>query len=236
MGIVKGLGKIQDYNKAIEKKREERSQNSGKKTEWFKLAPGESVKVRFLQELDADSPNYSEKNDLAILAIMHQGPGSDGWKRKAQCTADEGDCYACEQYKAFVEGWPRSNSLLYINVLLNPETDDEQVVVLNQGMSPKQITPTLLEYAGETGSITDRVWKITRNGEGTDTSYTIVAFDKKDFEKSTDDYEVFPLETIPRKVAYEEQAAFFGDTAAVSKRDDASSASPEAKKESFVSW
>lgn len=193
------------------------------------------MKVRFLQELDADSPNYSEKNDLGFIAVMHQGPGDNGWKRKAMCTADEGDCYPCEQYKAFVEGWPRANSLLYINVLENPGTDEERVSVLSQGMSAKQITPTLLSYARDTGSITNREWRITRNGEGTDTSYTLTAFDKQDFEKGVEEYEVFDLDTVPRKVDYDDQPEFFGAVNAEAKQD-ASSATPEKKASDFVSW
>lgn len=205
MGIVKGLGKIKDYNAEVQRKREA----ADNKATWFALKDGESAKVRFLQELDGDSPNFSEKNDLGFIAVEHVGPGNDGWRRKALCTADEGDCFPCEQRRLDWENWKKASSRLYINVLVNPGEKDEFVAILSQGTSAKAVTPTLIEYAGETGSISDRVWKITRNGEKTDTSYTIVAFDKKEFDKGVEDYELFDLTKAVREVPYDEQEAFF---------------------------
>jgi hypothetical protein len=175
MGILKGLASITDFNDKREARREAAA--SGKKSEYLKLKPGESVKVRFLQELDADSPNYSEKNDLGVITVLHTGPGPEGWKKKAQCTADEGDCYACAQRKVDFENWKSASPQLYINAVIDPDGEDEKVVLVQQSTTARSITPTLIEYAGETGSITDRVWKITRNGDGKDTSYTAVAFD-----------------------------------------------------------
>jgi hypothetical protein len=51
MGIVKGL---KDLNKVMDKPQS--SGGDGTKARWVKLEDGESVKVRFLQELDPDSP------------------------------------------------------------------------------------------------------------------------------------------------------------------------------------
>ena len=226
MGIIKGLGNYKAYDAEQTRKREAREN----KAAWFGLKDGESKKVRFLQELDADSPNYSEKNDLGFIAVEHVGPGSDGWRRKALCTADEGDCYPCEQRRVDWENWKKASSRLYINVVENPG-EDETVSILSQGTSAKSITPTLIEYAGETGSITDRVWKITRNGTGTDTSYTIVAFDKKEFDKSVEDYELADLDKAVRHVPYDEQEAFYGASQPAERSD-----TPEAKKGDFASW
>lgn len=228
MGIVKGLGKIKDYNAEVQRKREA----ADNKVVWFSLDDGKSAKVRFLQELDGDSPNYSEKNDLGFIAVEHVGPGDNGWRRKALCTADEGDCFPCEQRRLDWENWKKASSRLYINVLVNPETDEEFVAVLSQGTSAKAITPTLIEYAGETGSITDRVWKITRNGLKTETSYTPVAFDKKEFEKSVEDYELFDLDRCVRHVPYDEQEAFFvpSESAATAKPVE------EKAQDDFTKW
>ena len=38
------------------------SSGDGSKARWVKLEDGESIKIRFLQELDPDSPSYNEKN------------------------------------------------------------------------------------------------------------------------------------------------------------------------------
>ena len=53
MSIVKGL---KDLNKALDKPTY--SGGDENKGRWLKIEDGESVKIRFLQELDADSPNY----------------------------------------------------------------------------------------------------------------------------------------------------------------------------------
>jgi hypothetical protein len=231
MGIVKGLGKIKDYNAEVQRKREA----ADNKIVWFALGDGESAKVRFLQELDGDSPNYSEKNDLGFIAVEHTGPGADGWRRKALCTADEGECYPCEMRKKDWENWKKASSRLYINVLVNPGEADEHVAVISQGTSAKSITPTLIDYAGETGSITNRVWKITRNGLKTDTSHTIMAYDVKEFDKSVEDYELFDLEKAVREVPYEEQEAFYNVTA-VAKADGAGAAEKPAGGNDFATW
>lgn len=230
MGIVKGLGKIRDYNAEVQRKREA----ADNKATWFSLKDGESAKVRFLQELDGDSANFSEKNDLGFIAVEHTGPGKDGWRRKALCTIDEGDCFPCEQRRLDWENWKKAGSRLYINVLVNPGEEDEFVAILSQGTSSKSVTPTLIEYAGETGSISDRVWKITRNGEKTDTSYTIVAFDKKEFDKSVEDYELFDLEKAVREVPYEEQEAFY--VVSVQDTPAKGSADTEKKSDDFATW
>lgn len=229
MGIVKGLGKIKDYNAEVQRKKEAQDN----KATWFALKDGQSAKVRFLQELDGDSPNYSEKNDLGFIAVEHVGPGTDGWRRKALCTADEGDCFPCEQRRLDWENWKKASSRLYINVLVNPGEDDEFVAILSQGTSSKAVTPTLIEYAGETGSISDRVWKITRNGEKTDTSYTIVAFDKKEFDKGVEEYELFDLDKAVRHVPYDEQEAFFVVAPAGGKDERPTE---EKAKADFTTW
>jgi hypothetical protein len=232
MGIVKGLGKIKDYNAEIQRKKEERDNRAT----WFSLKDGESAKVRFLQELDADSPNYSEKNDLGFIAVEHVGPGAQGWRRKALCTADEGDCFPCEQRRLDWENWKKASSRLYINVLVNPDTADEFVAILSQGTSAKSITPTLIGYAGDTGSITDREWKITRNGTGTDTSYTVLAFDKKEFEKSVEDYELADLDKAVRHVPYDEQENFYVDAETAAAGAARPASNEEKPKDDFATW
>jgi hypothetical protein len=215
MGIKKGLKSINSYYAEEDRKREER--NTPKAT-WFGLKDGESAKVRFLQELDPDSPNYSEKNGLGFIAVEHQSPKN--FRHKALCTIDEesgGECFGCEQRRlAYQNGdkelggkW-NSKSRLYINVLVDKAGEDPYVAILSQGRSAKSITDTVLDYATETGTITNRWWKITRKGSGlNDTSYTIMAFDPKD-DVAVEDYELFDLDNVVRDVAYEDQEKHYG--------------------------
>jgi hypothetical protein len=229
------LGKINAQREEVARKRAA-ADDDGKKAVWFKLADGESKKVRFLQELDGDSPNYSEKNDLGFVAVEHTGPGADGWKRRALCTADEGECYPCQKRREDWENWKKPGTRLYINAVVNPGEDDEEVVIIAQGTSAKSITPNLLDYAGETGSITDRVWKIKRDGTGTDTSYTASAFDKKEFDKSVEDYELHDLNKAVRNVPYEDQQAYF-EPAGSSRSEGESTEKPKASSDGdFSTW
>jgi hypothetical protein len=66
MGIVKGL---KGLNAVMDRPQ---VNSEGSKARWVKLEDGESVKIRFLQELDPDSPNYNEKNGLGFIAIQIQ--------------------------------------------------------------------------------------------------------------------------------------------------------------------
>jgi hypothetical protein len=93
MGIVKGL---KDLNKALDKPQS--GGGEGSKARWVKLEDGESVKIRFLQELDPDSPSYNEKSGLGFIAVEHTNPKD--YRRKALCSMDDqGKCWGCEQHR-----------------------------------------------------------------------------------------------------------------------------------------
>jgi hypothetical protein len=218
MGIVKGL---KDLNKVMDKPQS--SGGEGTKGRWVKLEDAESVKIRFLQELDPDSPTYSEKAGLGFIAVEHTNPKD--YRRKGLCTMeDQGKCYGCEQHrKDYKAGW-KGRSRLYINVLVDDGKEDPYVAILSQGSSGKTITPTLIEYAGEMGSITNLMWRVKRSGTKTDTSYTIIplAKDEAPFDAST--LELFDLETSAvRDMPYTEQEGFFAGESTHSDEPSATS-------------
>jgi hypothetical protein len=202
MGIVKGLAGI---NKQLDN-----GGGSGDrvKAKFFKLLDGKSVKVRFLQEFDMDSPHYNAEAGLGFLAIEHQAPGN--FQRRALCTVeDEGRCYGCEQYAAGNKDF-RQKSKLYVNVLVTQPDGTQEVQVLSQGNGPKSVTPALLDAAGEFGSGTNRQFKISRKGAGqTDTSYTLTPLDKDDEPYDVLQHEMFDLEKVVYEKPYEEQAAYY---------------------------
>lgn len=203
MGIVKGL---KDLNKALDKPTYSESDSKGR---WVKLEDGESVKIRFLQELDPDSPTYNEKNGLGFIAVEHTNPKD--YRRKALCTMeDQGKCYGCEQHrKDYKAGW-KGRSRLYINVLVDDGKEDPYVAILSQGSSGKTVTPTLIEYAGEMGSISNLMWRIKRTGTKTDTSYTIIPLAKDETPFDYSAIELFELEaSAVRDLPYTEQESFF---------------------------
>ena len=204
MGIVKGL---KDLNKVMDKP--QASSGDGSKGRWVKLEDGESVKIRFLQELDPDSPTYNQKNGLGFIAVEHTNPKD--YRRKALCSMDDqGKCYGCEQHrKDYKAGW-KGRSRLYINVLVDDGKEDPYVGILSQGSSGKTVTPTLIEYAGEMGSITNLMWRIKRTGTKTDTSYTIIPLAKDETPFDSSELELYKLEeTAVRDLPYTEQEALF---------------------------
>lgn len=204
MGIVKGL---QGLNKVMDKPTY--AEGEGSKARWVKLEDGESVKIRFLQELDPDSPNYNEKNGLGFIAVEHTNPAD--YRRKALCSMDDqGKCYGCEEHrKDYKKGW-KGKTRLYINVLVDDGKEDPYVAILSQGSSTKAITPTLIEYAGEMGSISNLVWRIKRTGLKTDTSYTSIPLGKDETPFDGSELELYKLEDIAvRDMPYSEQEAFF---------------------------
>lgn len=201
MGIVKGLAGI---NKQLE--------NSGAgdrvKAKFLKLADGQSMKVRFLQELDPDSPHYNEEAGLGFLAIEHQSPAD--FRRRALCTMDdEGSCYGCEQYRAGEKAF-RQKSKLYINALVTLPDGTQEVQVLSQGNGPKSVTPALIEAAGDYGSITNREFKLKRTGAGqTDTSYTLIPQDKDEAAYNILQHELFDLEKVVFNVPLDKQQEYY---------------------------
>lgn len=204
MGIVKGL---KDLNKALDKPQS--SGEGGAKGRWLKIEDGESLKIRFLQELDPDSPHYDQKLGLGFIAVEHTNPKD--YRRKALCSIDDqGKCWGCEQHrKDYKAGW-KGRSRLYINVLVDDGKEDPYVAILSQGSSGKTITPTLIEYAGEMGSITNLMWRIKRSGTKTDTSYTIIPLQKDESAFDTAELELYKLEEVAvRDLPYADQESFF---------------------------
>lgn len=205
MGIVRGLKNINAHVEAEEAKFS--GSGDAPKAKWFKLNDKQAVKVVFLQELDEDSPNYSEKNGLGFIAVEHVNP--ENFRRKALCSIDEeGACYGCEQHsKNWKAGW-KQKSRLYINALVDNGTDEPYVVVLSQGNGPKSVTPSLIEQAGEIGTITDKYFKIKRSGAGlSDTSYLLTPLGAHDL--NVEDYELYDLDKVVRSVPYAEQEAHY---------------------------
>lgn len=242
MAFIKGIKAIQELKAKAEAEKAERSDRQ--KTDFFKLKSGESIKVRFLQEVDEDSPNYDPELDTALIVMEHQAPGPDGWKRRAQCTIDEGHCYPCERRAAGeAKDWKRAKSIMYINVLEEPGTDKERVTVLGQSVFGNGIIQTLIEYAGDEemgGSITDREWKIKREGENTESKHHATAYPAKEFDVKPIEYKdkMFDLTKIVPQVPYERQEAYYNSLNTARREGDAGDEKrPERKRDGdYLGW
>ena len=78
-----------------------------------------------------------------------------------------------------------------------------------QGVGKQSAFNTLKEYAIETGSISNRVWRMKRQGSGTDTTYILIPGDPDKEKFDWTGVEPYNLEKVVREVPYTEQEAFY---------------------------
>ena len=202
MTIVKGLKNI---SALVDKPKYD---GTGAKVRWLKLADGQSVKIRFIEELDEDSANYNEKRGLALVVKEHTNPKD--YKRRALDTMEsEGRDWAEEMHRKDVKAGWRARLRFYCNVLVDDGIEEPYVAVWAMGVSKQSAFNTIREYALETGSISNLTWKLKRNGQGTETSYTLIpgSPDKEPFDWSK--VEPNALEKALNKIPYAEQEAFY---------------------------
>lgn len=222
MGLVKGLAAL---NAALDKPT---GGSEGSKGRWLKLDDAQSVKIRFLQELDPDSSEYLAEAGLGFIAVEHTNPKD--YRRKALCSADDqGRCYGCEMHRRDMKAGWKGRSRLYVNVLVDDGKEDPYVAIFSQGGGPKSATPEIIQYAGETGSITNVTWRLKRTGEKTDTAYSIIPLPTPDMKPiDLETYELFDLEkSAVRDVPYAEQEAFYLGLTSDSSEESATSSSVE---------
>lgn len=202
MSVIKGLKNI---DALLEKPKFE---STAQKVRWVKLADGQSAKIRFVEELDSDSANYAESRGLAVVIAQHTNPKD--YKRMAVCTMDsEGRCFACEMARKDPKSGWRSKLRFYCNVLIDDGTEAPYIAVWSQGISKQSAFNTIREYALETGSISNLEWKIKRNGQGTETNYTLLPT-KPDAEPyKWTEQEFYNLEKVVREIPYAEQENFY---------------------------
>lgn len=220
MGIVKGLSAI---NSTIDNPT---SSGDGVKGRWVKVEDGKSVKIRFLQELDPDSPEFDNRAGVGFIAVEHTNPKD--FRRKALCSADDqGRCFGCEMHRKDMKAGWKGRQRLYINVLVDDGSEEPYVAILSQGTGPKSATPEVIQYAGETGAITNVLWRLKRQGSGTDTNYSIIPLPtNEDLDLSK--YELYDLEKIAvRDIQYAEQEAFYMGHTSDTSEESATSSSVE---------
>jgi hypothetical protein len=202
MSVIKGLANI---NALLDKPKYDENKP---KVRWLKLADGQAVKIRFIEELDEDSANYSEARGLAMVVKEHTNP-KDFRRRAVDTMDDEGRDWAEEMHRKDPKAGWRGRLRFYCNVLVNDGIEDPYVAIWSMGVSKMSVFNTIREYAIETGSISNLEWKLKRNGQGTETSYTLIP-SAPDTEPFTwNDVEPYPIEMALNKIPYAEQEAFY---------------------------
>ena len=202
MSVVKGLANI---NALLDKPKYD---SDKPRVKWLKLADGQSVKIRFIEELDEESSNYSDGRGLALVVKEHVNPKD--YRRRAVDTMDsEGRDWAEEMHRKDPKAGWRGRLRFYCNVLVDDGIEEPYVAVWSMGVSKMSVFNTIREYAIETGSISNLVWKLKRSGQGTETSYTLIpsAPDTEPFDWSS--VEPYPIEMALNNIPYAEQEAFY---------------------------
>jgi hypothetical protein len=202
MSVVKGLANI---NALLDKPKYD---SDKPRVKWLKLADGQSVKIRFLEELDEESSNFSSERGLALVVKEHVNPKD--YRRRAVDTLDsEGRDWAEEMHRKDPKAGWRGRLRFYCNVLVDDGIEDPYVAIWAMGVSKMSVFNTIREYAIETGSISNLVWKLKRTGQGTETSYTLIPSvpDTEPFNWNT--VEPFPIEMALNNIPYAEQEAFY---------------------------
>ncbi len=202
MSVTKGLKNI---NALLDKPKFD---GSKPKVRWLKLADGQAAKIRFIEELDEDSPNYNADRGLALVVKEHTNPKD--YKRKAVDTMEsEGRDWAEEMHRKDPKAGWRARLRFYCNVLVDDGVEDPYVAIWSMGISKQSAFNTIREYALETGSISNIVWKLKRNGQGTETNYTLIPSAPDAEPYAWGEVKPYPLEMALNKIPYAEQEAFY---------------------------
>jgi hypothetical protein len=218
MALNKGLKGIKEYRERQEKKKVEAAAD---RLPWFSFPDKVKVSFRPLQEFSDESPNYSEKNGLVGMAVLHSHP--DDFRKSAECTmAEEEACRGCEQYRDLFpegKGW-KAYTKVFMNGLVKEADGTLRHVLVG---ASRQLENALVDYAEEEDGVTDRWWRVTRDEK----TYTISP-GGPDTSVNPEDYEMIDLERAYKHIPYEEQDAFYGLLAEKPEESNGSEEAPAA--------
>lgn len=170
-------------------------------SKFLKLSDGESVTIRFLQELEPSAKGYKEEYGIALGYYEHMNPDTyDSFV----CTKEElGRCAGCERVPVNKK-W-RARGRLLFNVLVRNNDGADVVKIFGTSLSAKGLAPTLVEFSNDYGTLTDRDYKLTRRGESINTTYTLLPREVSPLSKEDKAAEISTLTDVVRDLSYEEQ-------------------------------
>lgn len=182
------------------------------KANWFKLAEGEKVVVKFLQELDQEAPKYNPSFGTFLGAVEHQAPGPKGYLSRALDTREtEGKDFAQELYMSDREKYkdlrPREN--FYINVAVQGANGVEAQILSRSLHSP--FVQDLIELYEDDlpEGITGVPIQITRRGTGASTVWKVKVLDQ-DSDFDINGVEPWDLDKhAVRHIPYEKQQEYY---------------------------
>lgn len=194
--------------KDLEKQVTPAGKSSGAK-KFFSLQSGDSFKIRFLQELTEDSANFNDKLGTGITVPVIVSPVNWKWKVASTATLEKYNyrCWGSEQ-SVHDKAW-RSKPHLLINVAVEIEPNKWEARVLDTTFNQRHIGLTLLEYAKEFGTITDRYYKYSRTGSGaSDTNYSLIPLAVAEQNDQIKNLTLHDLNNVYMTLPYEKQEIY----------------------------
>lgn len=183
--------------------------------ELLKLQDGDQVKIRLLQELDEDSPEYDPDMGRAQFYRVWSSPRD--YRKEIVDTSDEGGCIPQELSRIkgnWRYGW-RFKDFMFVNVLVVDKEGNETVKFMKNNLNEKAVEgPTLRDhFLNNENTVTDQWFVYSRTGKGVqDTRYTLTPVKKGPHDKPVSDYkdDLIDLEKKVTYVPYDEQRAYLG--------------------------
>lgn len=195
----------------LKNKVENESKGGGGK-KFLTLKDRDAFKIRFLQELTVDSKNFNDDRGAAAIVAVHKSPLD--FKKQMACTADNEEvgfkCWACEQIVKDPKWRPQTHFVVNVAVL---EDSNWTTMILDQTFNQRHIGATLVEYATEFNTITDRSYKVSGTGSKMhDTNYTLIPIEVGDEPAELASAEMHDVTSVYRVLPYGDQAEFMTST------------------------
>lgn len=202
---------LADLTGAHEEREKQIAQRDRPKAEWFKIKEGESLTIKFMQELDPTAENYNPEFGTFLGAIEHTVPREidpQGFMKRALDTMEsEGRDLAQELHeKDRKAGWGAQQNF-YINVAVET-AEGPKVQILSRKLN-SNFVKDLVEIFEDEGGITGQTFVISRRGTGPQTELRLKpAKGDKDFDISG--LEPWNLEEYAvRHIPYDQQEEFY---------------------------
>lgn len=190
------------------------------KPNWFKINPGERLRVRFLQELSEDSPNFNPNYGTSPLdpdyniglfytALEHEAHGPKGFLARAVDTMEsEGRDFAQEMYEKTGEaGWRRRENF-YITVAVDRGKGEPSVEILSRGINNDFVDELVAFYDEDEDNptITNRTFEI-KKGSTKNSPWTIKEVNNELDVTGLQPYDL--ARDAVRRVRYEDQKDYY---------------------------
>lgn len=202
---------LADLTGAHEEREKQIAQRDRPKAEWFKIKEGESLAIKFMQELDPTAENYNPEFGTFLGAIEHTVPREidpQGFMKRALDTMEsEGRDLAQELHeKDRKAGWGAQQNF-YINVAVDTP-EGPKVQIFSRKLN-SNFVKDLVEIFEEEGGITGQTFIISRRGTGPQTELRLKpAKADRDFDISG--LEPWNLEEYAvRHIPYDQQEEFY---------------------------